>query len=163
MADRRVRVDADKNWHDLAVSQGIGAMAPAKPEDAGMPKVSPKFSHVVLYVKDVTATAEFYVKRLGVQKLEVFPTFAMLGLGDDVMLGLWQKDEVHPKPVPPTGGSEVNFRLASDAEVDATHKDWVKHGVNIVETPAKLDFGYAFTALDPDGNRIRMFAPAARM
>lgn len=127
-----------------------------------MPKVSPKFSHVILYVRDAHASAEFYVQRLGLPKIEIHPAFAMLGLGGEVMLGLWQKDEVHPKVTVPAGGSELDFTLTDDAEVDKMHKDWEKDGVEIAEKPRKLDFGYAFTALDPDGNRIRVFAPAAR-
>lgn len=122
----------------------------------------PKFSHVILYVTNAQASAEFYVQRLGLPKIEVHPTFAMLGLGAGVMLGLWQKDEVHPKPSVPAGGSEMDFTVTDDAEVEKTQEDWAKHGVEIIEKPRKLDFGYAFTALDPDGNRIRVFAPGAR-
>jgi catechol 2,3-dioxygenase-like lactoylglutathione lyase family enzyme len=122
-----------------------------------------QFSQVILYVTDAPASAAFYTQRLGLAKIFEMPTFVMFKLGDGVELGLWQKSEVHPKPVTAAGGSEVNFRLASDAEVDSLCKNWAAHGVEIIEQPRQLDFGYAFTALDPDGNRIRMFAPASRM
>ena len=110
---------------------------------------------------DAPASAAFYGQRLGLPKVFEMPTFVMLTLGEGVELSLWQKGEVHPKATP-AGGSEVNFRLASDAEVDSLCKDWTSQGVEIIEKPQKLDFGYAFTALDPDGNRIRMYAPALR-
>ena len=127
-----------------------------------MPKVSPTFSQVILYVSDAPASAAFYGQRLGLRQVFEMPTFVMLTLGDGAQLGLWRQGDVHPKPVTAAGGSEVNFKLSSDAEVDSLCKDWGRHGVEIIETPQKLDFGYAFTALDPDGNRIRMFAPRAR-
>ncbi len=128
-----------------------------------MPEYSPKFSQVILYVKDAAASAAFYSQRLGLPQVFAMPTFVMLKLGEGAELGLWQQGEVHPKPVTPAGGSEVNFRLASDADVDSVCKDWSAQGVEIVERPQKLDFGYAFAALDPDGNRIRMFAAAQPM
>ena len=31
----------------------------------------------------------------------------------------------------------------------------------IAQAPATLDFGHTFVALDPDGHRLRVFAPGA--
>jgi predicted enzyme related to lactoylglutathione lyase len=35
-------------------------------------------------------------------------------------------------------------------------------GVAIAQKPVEMDFGYTFTALDPDGHRLRVFAPGQR-
>jgi predicted enzyme related to lactoylglutathione lyase len=45
------------------------------------------------------------------------------------------------------------------AEVDRTFAEWRGRGVEIAQTPTQLDFGYTFVALDPDGQRLRVFAP----
>ena len=59
------------------------------------------------------------------------------------------------------GGSEIAFAVADDAEITRLHA-WKKRGLTIIQAPTKMNFGYTFVALDPDGNRIRAFAPAAR-
>lgn len=35
-------------------------------------------------------------------------------------------------------------------------------GLPMLQTPTTMDFGYTFTATDPDGHRLRVFSPAAR-
>jgi predicted enzyme related to lactoylglutathione lyase len=32
--------------------------------------------------------------------------------------------------------------------------------MKIVQPPTRMEFGYTCTALDPDGHRLRVFAPA---
>jgi len=44
------------------------------------------------------------------------------------------------------------------AQVDALHADWRERGLAILQDPQMLDFGYTFTAADPDGHRLRVFA-----
>ena len=46
------------------------------------------------------------------------------------------------------------------ADVDAQHVDWRKRGLPIAQAPTTMDFGRTFVALDPDGHRLRVFAPA---
>jgi predicted enzyme related to lactoylglutathione lyase len=31
----------------------------------------------------------------------------------------------------------------------------------VAQPPTRMDFGFTFLALDPDGHRLRVFAPAA--
>ena len=50
-----------------------------------------KFSFVLLYVDNPPASAAFYADLLGKPTLETSPTFAMLPLNDEVMLGLWSR------------------------------------------------------------------------
>ncbi len=65
--------------------------------------------------------------------------------------------------------SEVSFILvyvddvaASEAEVDALHAEWRAGGAPIALAPTTMDFGYTFVALDPDRQRLRLFASAGR-
>jgi predicted enzyme related to lactoylglutathione lyase len=40
------------------------------------------------------------------------------------------------------------------------HRDWIARGLPIIQQPADLDFGRTFVATDPDGHRLRVFAPS---
>jgi predicted enzyme related to lactoylglutathione lyase len=75
------------------------------------------------------------------------------------MLGLWRREGVEPKATAP-GGCEIAVTLADEAAVDAAFADWRGQDVAIAQTPTRMDFGYTFVALDPDGHRLRVFAPA---
>jgi catechol 2,3-dioxygenase-like lactoylglutathione lyase family enzyme len=121
----------------------------------------PEFSFVLLYVENPPASAAFYSDLLGRPPIETSPTFAMLPLRDGVMLGLWSRATVEPAAVSAAGSSEVAFTVADAAAVDAAHADWSKRGLNIAQAPAQMDFGRTFVALDPDGHRLRVFAPGA--
>jgi predicted enzyme related to lactoylglutathione lyase len=118
------------------------------------------FSFVLLYVENPPASATFYSELTGRPIIETSPTFAMLPLTEGVMLGLWSKHTVEPKASAP-GGSEVAFTVADADAVNATFADWTKRGLKMAQTPTELDFGRTFVALDPDGHRLRVFAPGA--
>jgi catechol 2,3-dioxygenase-like lactoylglutathione lyase family enzyme len=118
------------------------------------------FKFVVLYVENPQASAAFYADLLGRPVIDSSPGFAMLPLSDAVMLGLWLRQDVKPAAVAPAGGSEVAFAVADAAAVKATAADWKKRGLKIVQEPVQMDFGHTFTAADPDGHRLRVFAPA---
>ena len=119
-----------------------------------------KFSFVLLYVDNPPASATFYADLLGTPPVETSPTFAMLPLGGEVMLGLWSRRTVEPVATAP-GGGEVAFTVADAAAVERTHADWKKRGLPIAQAPTVMDFGHTFVALDPDGHRLRVFAPTA--
>ena len=118
------------------------------------------FSFVLLYVADPVRSADFYAGLLGKPVIDKQPTFSMLPLRDGVMLGLWLRGNVVPEAAGAPGSGEIAFTAADDAAVTATHAEWKKRGLTIVQPPAKVDFGFTFTALDPDGHRLRVFAPA---
>ena len=122
---------------------------------------APKFGFVLLYVENPPASAAFYADLLGRPVVDSAPTFAMLALADGIMLGLWSRRSVEPAAAGGPGGGEVAFPVADDASVDALHADWSARGLAIAQPPAKKDFGRTFVALDPDGHRLRVFAPAA--
>lgn len=119
---------------------------------------TPNFS--ILYVADPVASARFYASLLERPPVEASPTFAMFALDAGTMLGLWSRRTVEPAATAP-GGSELAFSLDSDAAVDAAHARWKALGLPVVQAPVRMDFGYTFTATDPDGHRLRAFAPGA--
>lgn len=115
---------------------------------------------VLLYVDDPAASAAFYATLLGKGPVEASPTFAMFALESGVMLGLWSRHEVTPAATAP-GGAELAFTVEGAAAVNAAHAEWSARGLPIVQAPTQLDFGYTFVARDPDGHRLRVFAPGA--
>ena len=119
-----------------------------------------KFGFVLLYVDSPQASAAFYADLLGTPVVESSPSFAMLPLGGEVMLGLWSRRDVEPVASAP-GGGEIAFTAADAAAVERTHADWKSRGLPIVQAPTAMDFGHTFVGLDPDGHRLRVFAPAA--
>lgn len=121
--------------------------------------MSPNF--IILYVANPLASAGFYADLLGLTIVAKSPTFAMFALDSGVMLGLWARHTVEPGAALTGGGAELAFTVTEKSVVDAMHADWRQRGLTIVQTPAMMDFGYTFTALDPDNHRLRVFAPAA--
>lgn len=116
----------------------------------------PTFSLVILYVHDPVASAAFYAGLLGQDPAEASPTFAMFAMSG-ARLGLWSRHTVEPAATAAGGGGEVAFTVA---DVDAAHAAWVARGLHILQPPTDMDFGRAFVALDPDGHRLRVLAPA---
>jgi predicted enzyme related to lactoylglutathione lyase len=119
----------------------------------------PDFSFLLLHVEDHAASATFYSALLNIPIIEQKPDFAMLPLRDGVMLGLWSRDTVEPRSTGQTGASELAFTVADAAAVEAAHADWTERGLTIAQAPTRMSFGTTFVALDPDGHRLRVFAP----
>lgn len=120
----------------------------------------PTFSFVLLHVDSPAASAAFYADLLGREAIESSPTFAMFALRDGVMLGLWSKHTVEPATLGLPGCVEIAFTVENADAVRATHADWSGRGLTISQQPATMDFGDTFVALDPDGHRLRVLAPA---
>lgn len=121
--------------------------------------IEPNFT--ILYVDAAPASAAFYADLFGVQPVESSPGFAMFALPSGVRLGLWTRHTVQPATSAAAGGAELAFAVADDAAVDAMHADWGRRGLRIAQEPVTMEFGRTFTALDPDGHRLRVYAPAA--
>jgi catechol 2,3-dioxygenase-like lactoylglutathione lyase family enzyme len=113
----------------------------------------------ILYVADPAASAHFYAGLLEHAPVEASPTFAMFRLASGTMLGLWSRHTVEPAPAASPGAAELAIAVAADAEVDRLHAAWSDRGIPIAQVPAAMDFGRTFVALDPDGHRVRVFAP----
>lgn len=115
---------------------------------------------LILYVDQPLQSAAFYADLLGCPAIETSPTFALFALESGLMLGLWSKHTVEPQATAP-GGGELALTVDNPAAVDATHAAWCAKGLPILQAPVAMDFGYTFVALDPDGHRLRVFAPGA--
>ncbi len=118
-------------------------------------------SFVIVYVDDVARSVDFYASILGRSAVESSPTFAMIPAAPGVTLGLWRRDGVRP-PATAAGGGEIAFTAADNAEVEKRCAAWREKGATIALEPTAMDFGYTFVALDPDGQRLRVFAPTDR-
>jgi catechol 2,3-dioxygenase-like lactoylglutathione lyase family enzyme len=115
---------------------------------------------VILYVDSPKASADFYTALLGRGPVEASPTFVMFALETGLMLGLWSRQGVKPAPAAAGGGSEIGIVVDQAGAVDATCAAWKARGVRIAQEPTDMDFGRTFVGLDPDGHRLRVFAPA---
>ncbi|MBI3715851.1 MAG: VOC family protein [Betaproteobacteria bacterium] len=121
--------------------------------------IDPNF--IILYVDSPATSTAFYTAILGKNPVDASPTFAMFALASGNMLGLWSKQAVEPAAKATGGGAELAFSLTDRAAVAALYADWSKRGLPIAQAPTDMDFGHTFVALDPDGHRLRVFAPTA--
>ncbi len=119
--------------------------------------IDPNF--VILYVDNPLCSADFYSDLLQKKPVEASPTFAMFALDSGVMFGLWSRHTVEPAVSAAGSGGEMAFSVASNEVVNAMHGDWSKRGLVMAQAPTDMDFGYTFVALDPDGHRLRVYAP----
>jgi catechol 2,3-dioxygenase-like lactoylglutathione lyase family enzyme len=120
----------------------------------------PATSFLLAYVADVPKSVALYAKILGLEPVENSANFAMFVQPNGVMIGLWARHDVAPAATPP-GGMELLFPVKSREEVEALRKDWAALGLTIVQPSTEMDFGYTFTAADPDGHRLRVYMPGA--
>jgi predicted enzyme related to lactoylglutathione lyase len=116
---------------------------------------------IILYVSSPTTSAVFYERLLGQPPVEATPTFAMFALKSGVMLGLWARRAVEPLATGSAGAMEVAIAVDNTNAVTALHQAWKAQGLPIVQEPTAMDFGFTFVATDPDGHRLRVFAPGA--
>lgn len=115
---------------------------------------------VLAYVADVPKSAALYGKILGLQPVESSANFAMFVLPNGLQLGLWASHDVQPAANRP-GGIELAFTVPDEAGVNAAVKDWRGLGLTVLQPPTFMDFGFTATLADPDGHRLRVFAPGA--
>ncbi|MEO7221497.1 MAG: VOC family protein [Devosia sp.] len=114
---------------------------------------------ILAYVADAPKSAALYAKLLDAQPVESSPNWAMFALPNGLALGLWARNDVEPRATLP-GGSEIGFPVADDNAVLLTRDAWEKLGLRIIQEPVRMDFGFTFTAADPDGHRLRVFSPS---
>lgn len=114
----------------------------------------------ILYVNDLVASTRFYRQLLGTDPAASSPAFALFGLPAGAKLGLWSRHVIQPAATPP-GGSEMAFAVRDRADVDQLHEQWSRRGIAILQAPGDMEFGYTFTAADPDGHRLRVYRLSA--
>ncbi|MBA2710934.1 MAG: VOC family protein [Tatlockia sp.] len=110
---------------------------------------------IVLYVEDLALSSEFYTNLLGLSLEEDSPTFHSFTLSKGMGLGLKAKHSV-PETVSRNSCSELAFILENKDKVDELFAEWQKKEIEFAQGPSDLAYGYAFVALDPDGNRLRV-------
>ena len=115
--------------------------------------------YILNYVADAPKSTALYRKLLDAEPFETSDKFALFALPNGTALALWSRDEVEPRATLP-GGSEIGFQVDSDDIVRLTRDAWIKLGLRIIQEPVKMDFGFTFTAADPDGHRLRVFSPS---
>ena len=119
----------------------------------------PNRNVLIFHVDNPTASATFYAGLLDRPPLEASPTFVLFALPSGLMLGLWCRHTVAPAAVAHVGGTELAFTVEGRDGVDALHATWTGRGLTILQAPTDMDFGRTFVATDPDGHRLRVFAP----
>jgi predicted enzyme related to lactoylglutathione lyase len=119
----------------------------------------PATNFFLAYVADVPKSAALYSKVLGLEPVENSANFAMFVQPNGVMLGLWASHDVAPAATAP-GGMEILFATKTKPELENLLRDWTALGLKIVQEAAQMDFGYTFTAADPDGHRLRAYLPS---
>lgn len=118
-----------------------------------------KADYILLAVDNPAESANFYQLVFGATPLELSPTFALFKMNETTKLGLWARKSIEPKVIVDAGGSEIAMSVEGRDSVDTLHSEWIRKGVTILQEPVALDFGYTFTGTDPDGHRLRVFAP----
>ncbi|MBU6519876.1 drug:proton antiporter [Pantoea sp. B270] len=113
----------------------------------------------IIYVPNVVKTADFYAALFDIKPAELSPTFAMFVFESGFKLGIWSQYTVEPALSLPASAarSEIVFKTARKDDVDFLYHEWgVLREITIIQSPVRMDFGYTFTALDPDGHRLRV-------
>ena len=116
---------------------------------------------VLLYVDSPRRSAAFYADLFGSQPVEQSPTFCLFVLDSGLRLGLVSRHTTEPVPNAAGGGAELAVEVADGPAVDALYADWGARDVRVLQRPVDLYFGRTFVIADPDGHRLRVFAPGA--
>jgi predicted enzyme related to lactoylglutathione lyase len=116
-------------------------------------------NYLLLAVKDPLGSAALYDQLFGVAPVERAKTFVLYVLPGGLKVGLWAAADMKPAPKPP-GGVELSFSLPDEASVRQTYTAWTKLGLEVVQEPTHLDFGFTCVVADPDGHRLRPFVLA---
>lgn len=117
-------------------------------------------NYVLLYVADPSISRDFYAGLLGLKPVADSANFVLFVLPTGVKFGLWARHDVTPAASAP-GGSELGLSVDSSQEVDRLAADWKARGIPIAQEPETMGFGRTFTALDPDGHRLRVLHSGA--
>lgn len=114
-------------------------------------------NYLLLAVAEPRKSGELYAKVLGLQPVENSETFVLFALPSGLKIGLWLEAEMQPK-VGKADGVDISFSEPNYDAVRSTYDAWKQLGLRILQEPTDMDFGFTFTAADPDGHRLRVFA-----
>lgn len=117
--------------------------------------------YILFAVQDPRQSAILYDQLLGQKPVESADTFVRYVLSNGIGVGLWKASTMQPVPASP-GGVEIAFGLESREAVLRTYDEWTKLGVQVLQAPTDMDFGFTFVVACPDGHRLRPFVLAER-
>lgn len=115
---------------------------------------------LILYVKDLPKSVEFYNSLLGLSPVSQSPGFAMFFLPNGLQFGLWLAGTVDPEAEIGGGGAEYCIPLADEPGLKQAHETSKALGHTIIQTPTEMSFGLTYVVEDPDRHRIRYYVPA---
>lgn len=118
-------------------------------------------NYLLLPVRDPAASTRLYTRMLGLEPVHTSPAFVLYLLPNGVKLGLWAREDIQP-PAGPPGGLEISFTEPDHEAVLETLGAWTKLGLEVLQSPTETPFGFTFVVADPDGHRLRVFAPPAQ-
>ena len=116
--------------------------------------------YLLLAVKDPQKSAKLYNQLFGLTPVENSPTFVLYVFPTGFKVGLWSASDMQPTPNP-AGGVELSFSLPDEESVRQTFASWTALGLEVLQEPTRMDFGFTFVVADPDGHRLRPFFLAA--
>src|SRR5450631_3427036 len=108
----------------------------------------PDLNYLLLAVKDPRRSAEIYDQLFGVTPVENAATFVLYALPTGLKVGLWAAGGMKPAPRP-AGGVELSFSLPDEKAVRETYAAWTKLGLEVLQEPTQMDFGFTFVVADP--------------
>lgn len=109
---------------------------------------------LTLFVKNPSISTTFYSKLFNVQPMKQDPLGVMFKLESGTVLCLISRYTAQPTVNVEPGAAEICFEVV---DVDAAFEAWGKQGVTIIQKVTDMDFARTFTALDPDGHRIKLY------
>jgi catechol 2,3-dioxygenase-like lactoylglutathione lyase family enzyme len=116
-------------------------------------------NYLLLPVRSPRESAALYTRLLGREPVENSETFVLYVLPTGLKIGLWVASEMEPRPAAP-GGMEIAFTEPSRDAVLETYEEWKKLGLEVLQEPTDMDFGFTFVMKDRDGHRLRPFVLA---
>lgn len=120
-------------------------------------------SFTILYVENVERSLAFYRPLLGREPVEMMSGFALFVSETGMKFALWSKSNVIPTITTESAGAmEIAFEVPNEITLQIFHTKWRELGVSIIQEPMEMDFGSSFTAVDPDGHRLRVFCYAKK-
>jgi catechol 2,3-dioxygenase-like lactoylglutathione lyase family enzyme len=114
------------------------------------------FGYILLFVRDIAVSTEFYTKLLECDPVRLSPTFVRFPLGSGAQLELWQSDKVDPPSDITGGGMELGVAVADADAVERLFEEWEGKGVTFAQPLTTMAFGRTFVAVDSDGHRLRV-------
>ncbi|MBU1175509.1 MAG: VOC family protein [Alphaproteobacteria bacterium] len=118
-------------------------------------------SFLILYVKNLHKSIEFYKRVLGMSPADQAPGFAMFVLPNGLKFALWLAGTVDPEVETGGGGAEYGIALPAKSDLAASYDAARADALNVIQPPTEMAFGLTYVVEDPDRHRIRYYVPAA--